>query len=309
MGHSYEVTTAKVSDQTEWCSTLSMKEALRVLNDHKTELAELPGSIFPAISTLVINSHQGAAAEPRPTDLPFVELREIANLETSRLTSRFERINELLNAKSGKKFQSSAEIQDVVGSIQSIVRRGSFDLVLSEKVLNLESGTRVSVSSEKPAHGYPVGRMVVLPLGQPEASKRRVSLFPLKISAKAEKQAMADQVEQLSEIADLSTPEVKAHFTKMNKLLLNLAGKNFQSHDQIAQLVDSLQLIMRRGEFDLKLTEEVLRWKKGTKVYVSLKTPSNGYPIGRMGVYPVGAPSDARHRVNCFPFELSPKDR
>lgn len=188
LAHHEDVDKTKVNENRDWASTLSMKEALRVLDEHKSEFSD---EVFPAVSAIVLNASRNVTAEqekategiPKGKGLThLLELREIADSDTATLKTKVGRINSLLRSLSGIRFKSADDLQVSVASLQMIVRRGNFDLILSSKISKMESGTKISVSSEKPSQGYPNGRMVIFPVGTSSASVRRISFFPLQIS-------------------------------------------------------------------------------------------------------------------------------
>jgi hypothetical protein len=182
VGQSQEVVKGKISVDKEWSSDLSMKDALRVLEKHKDEI---PDAILPAVSSLVL---QVKSVTSKELDLssPLVQLKKISNSETAELKSSLKQINSLLVEISEQKIKSHADLLDYVTGIREIIRRGPFDLLLAAKIQNMEAGTKVALTFEKSNTKYPAGRLVVYPLGQSEASKRRITFFPLRIASPVE---------------------------------------------------------------------------------------------------------------------------
>lgn len=163
-----ELRIREISNDAEWISILLMKESVTTQDD----------------STSISRPHKKASSKEskKVESMPLIQLKEIANSETAELRPSLQQINALLDKISEQRIKSHTEVQEYVSSLREIIRRGPFDLLLAKKILNLEAGTHVAVSSEKSSTKYPEGRMIVYPVGQPDASKRRVTYFPLRVA-------------------------------------------------------------------------------------------------------------------------------
>lgn len=176
--HARRVGKREQAKQEEWSSTLSMADAIRILDQHR---AELPEVVLPAVGALV-----NSVREKRRPDRsnPFDELRELAQLDAETLQSNAKRINRVLQRLSGESFASAAILRVAIADIHRIQKLGQFDLTLTENCGSVTAGERINLTSDKASTKRPRGRMVAVAAENSLHTARRTSVLPLQVISK-----------------------------------------------------------------------------------------------------------------------------